>query len=977
MAQRSGAPTPPTSPLSRTVSDPMSSSELPSPAGALLPRVDGSPHSSESSPTAAAYQTDRPRSILRKSPSALVSFSPPPAMARAASSTPRLTGFDGAKSLENLSMGPPGSESPSGPRLRADSMSPLMTAHLKSPEKKVSEEDLHLERRRAVSDAAQLLRTKMQMEKKRELMAASSVQGQPHNWSTCSFVPPVYCAICTKLCWGLGGQGLRCSECGIELHRGCETGAPSCLGRLVDRVPTALSLPPFARFRRVRIVVVSAEGLVRRTLFRMPDPFIIVSVDGKSYSTSAARKTLSPKWNDEHECDVSISSNITFSIFDARKFQAGTDHGFLGLVTVPASAYLDVHSLADGASATHTFRLKKHEPDDVVTGSLTVTFVAVPPPRTPPARTTTPIPIPMRMRSEGAASVGSLLPGSPFASFVPPRPSAPTCAVREEEGETVIDVTWTGFPVGPDTTDMTYTLAVIPEGSERYHDIYTGRDTKHTAQGLKPGQSVSFAIRAGNFYGSSDYSLPSPPVLVPKREATRAAARPHCPLFMAGYCFRGAHCPMSHGTGLQTPDDVAAALLAAAYIGDPDIQLAVAIEASLTDMAQHATGDDSKLPKYMRDFYAKERQFRNEVPQRAGECRFTVSRADLFKSSFFEVTRRPPAELRSRLAIQFLGEGGLDYGGLAREWFFLLSHEIFHPSYGMFEASKSSNYKLQINPASALDEDHLLYFQFVGRVMAMAVVHRHLLDAVFVVSFYKKILGMPVTLSDMQDTDADVHRSLLWVLETEIASGDAGPGITFVADYDRFGEVVSHELIPGGASIPVDESNKHEFVRLMVEWRLARGTQQQMAALLYGFHEIIPRRAILKFNERELEFLLSGSQQIDLEDWRENSIYQGYAADAPVIRWFWELVEEASDEQKRQILQFCTGSTRVPLDGFRRLQGSDGPRRFCVQRVEDLTRLPSAHTCFNRLDLPPYPTKQMLHERLMLSVSGAQGFTGD
>lgn len=855
-------------------------------------------------------------------------------------------------------------------------MSPLITTHLRSAEKqKASEQDLELERRRAVSDAAQQMRARMQHEKKREMMAASSVQAQQHSWVSATFMPPVYCAICTKLCWGLGGQGLRCTDCGIELHKSCEASAPSCLGRVVDRIPVALSLPRFARFRRIRIVIIGAEGLVRRNLFRMPDPFIIVSVDGKTYNTMAARKTLTPKWHDEHECDVSISTTITFSVFDARRFQPGSDQGFLGLVSVPASAYLDVHSLADGASATHTFRLKKHEPNDVVTGSLTVTFVAMPPPRTPPVRTTTPIPI--RIRSEASASAsGSLLPGSPFASFVPTKPGRPTCVLREEDGEPVVDVTWPGFPMGPEAGDLTYTLAVIPEHSERFHDIYTGRETRHSALGLKAGHTVSFAVRAGNFYGSSDYSASSEPVVIPKREATRSAPRPHCPLFMAGYCFRGANCPMSHGTGLQTPDDVAAALVAAAFIADPDIQLAVAIEASLSDMAQHST-DDSKLPKYMRDFYIKERQFRTEVPQRPGECRFTVSRADLFKSSFFEVTRRSPTELRSRLVVTFLGEGGLDYGGLAREWFFLLSHEIFHSSYGMFEAGKGSNYKLQINPASAIDEDHLLYFQFVGRVMGMAIVHRHLLDAVFVVAFCKKMLGMPVTLSDMQDTDLDVHRSLLWVLETTLEDADDGPGLTFVADYDRFGEVVSHELIPGGADTPVDESNKHEFVRLMVEWRLNRGTEQQMAALLYGFHEIIPRRSILRFNERELEFLLSGSQQIDLDDWKENAIYQGYTVEASVVRWFWELVTEFTEEQKRQLLQFCTGSTRVPLDGFRSLQGSDGPRRFCIQRVEDVTRLPSAHTCFNRLDVPLYPTKEMLRERLLLSVSGAQGFTGD
>ncbi len=58
--------------------------------------------------------------------------------------------------------------------------------------------------------------------------------------------------------------------------------------------------------------------------------------------------------------------------------------------------------------------------------------------------------------------------------------------------------------------------------------------------------------------------------------------------------------------------------------------------------------------------------------------------------------------------IEFDNESGLDYGGLAREWFFLLSKEMFNPYYGFFEYSAIDNYTLQINPYSGqCNEDHL------------------------------------------------------------------------------------------------------------------------------------------------------------------------------------------------------------------------------------------------------------------------------
>eukprot|EP00047_Mylnosiga_fluctuans_P002681 m.225488 g.225488 ORF g.225488 m.225488 type:complete len:926 (-) comp11270_c0_seq1:199-2976(-) len=895
-----------------------------------------------------------------------------------------------AKSADDLVF----SSSPRSPKMerpRTGSFSPLSTAHLRPADSPTTPEEENEMRRRAVSDAARLLRDKLQLELKRELLCASDAEARQHHWVFASFVPPVYCGICSKLCWGLANQGLKCSDCGLEIHRSCESSAPSCLGSVVqDIMPVARTPQPLAMLRQIRITVLSAEGLARRTLFRQQDPFVIISVDGKEFATPACHKTLSPVWNYDHDVVISISSIITLTIYDARRYQVGQIAGLMGTVIIPASAYLDHHTLRDGASATHTFRLKRRVPEDVVTGTVAVKFRAMRPSPPSPVEANsipitaarsrdgtispeTPVPLGTSMGIGWQQLPSTPLPDSPFASFVPSKPAPPTCAIHRSGDQISVDVTWAAVEASQGD-EIVYTLAVVQGDSDRPHDIYTGTMASHRAVGLRAGQTVAFSVKVCNFYGSSEFSDASEAIEIPKVTPTRAAERRHCPLFMAGYCFRGANCPLSHGTGLQTPDDVAAALLAASFLADPDTQMAVAIAASLSDMAQHNTFDESNLPQYKRDFHAKEGRLRKELPVLPGECRFNVSRADLFKSSFFEVSRRPPAELRQRLMVQFYGEGGLDYGGLAREWFFLLSHEIFHPSYGMFEYSRGDNYKLQINPSSALDADHLLYFQFVGRVLGMCVQHHHMMDAAFVVSFYKKMLGRPVTLSDLQDTDADVHRSLLWLLENDISEVT---DMTFSVDYDHFGDVITHELIPNGANVQVTNGNKGEFVRLMVEWRLARGTEQQMSALLFGFHEIVPRQAVLAFSEKELEFLISGSQQFDLEDWAENTVYQGYTKESTTVKWLWTVIRGFDTDEQRQFLQFVTGSSRVPLEGFQGLRGSDGPRKFCVQKIEDVSRLPSAHTCFNRLDLPEYPTEAMLRSQLLLAMGGAQGFVGD
>ena len=101
------------------------------------------------------------------------------------------------------------------------------------------------------------------------------------------------------------------------------------------------------------------------------------------------------------------------------------------------------------------------------------------------------------------------------------------------------------------------------------------------------------------------------------------------------------------------------------------------------------------------------------------------------------------------------------------------------------------------------------------------------------------------------------------------------------------------------------------------------------------FYEIIPHQHLrdLNFSSSELRYLISGSTVIDLEDWKKHSIYEGYTASSPQVTWLWDILGEYSPDRLGAFLQFCPGTSRVPLEGFQSLVGSDGPRLFCVQRV--------------------------------------------
>uniref|UniRef100_A0A7N6A625 E3 ubiquitin-protein ligase n=1 Tax=Anabas testudineus TaxID=64144 RepID=A0A7N6A625_ANATE len=377
---------------------------------------------------------------------------------------------------------------------------------------------------------------------------------------------------------------------------------------------------------------------------------------------------------------------------------------------------------------------------------------------------------------------------------------------------------------------------------------------------------------------------------------------------------------------------------------------------------------------YVRDFKAKVQYFRFwcqqlSMPQ---HIKITVSRKTLFEDSFQQIMSFHPQDLRRRLWIIFPGEEGLDYGGVAREWFFLLSHEVLNPMYCLFEYAGKDNYCLQINPASYINPDHLKYFKFIGRFIAMALFHGKFIDTGFSLPFYKRILNKPLALKDLESIDPEFYNSLIWIKDNNIE--ECGLEMFFSVDKEILGEVTTHELKPDGGNIQVTEENKEEYVRLVAEWRLSRGVEEQTQAFFEGFNEVLPQQYLQYFDAKELEVMLCGMQEIDLVDWQRHTIYRHYARSSKQILWFWQFVKEMDNEKRMRLLQFVTGTCRLPVGGFADLMGSNGPQKFCIEKVGKENWLPRSHTCFNRLDLPPYKSYEQLKEKLMFAIEETEGF---
>ncbi|KAL1501804.1 hypothetical protein ABEB36_007061 [Hypothenemus hampei] len=381
---------------------------------------------------------------------------------------------------------------------------------------------------------------------------------------------------------------------------------------------------------------------------------------------------------------------------------------------------------------------------------------------------------------------------------------------------------------------------------------------------------------------------------------------------------------------------------------------------------------------HKRDFEAKLRNFYRKLESKGygqgpGKFKLHIRRDHLLEDAFRRIMSANKKELqKGKLCILWDNEEGLDYGGPSREFFFLLSRELFNPYYGLFEYSANDTYTVQISPMSAFVDNYHDWFRFSGRVLGLALVHQYLLDAFFTRPFYKALLRLPVALSDLESLDFEFHQSLQWIKEHDV-QGELE--LTFAVTEEVFGQVKERELKPGGRNVPVTEKNKKEYLERIVRWRLERGVADQTESLVRGFYEVVDPRLVSVFDARELELVIAGTAEIDLNDWRNNTEYRGgYHDQHPVVVWFWQAIERFTNEQRLRLLQFVTGTSSIPFEGFAALRGSIGSRKFCIEKWGKPNSLPRAHTCFNRLDLPPYPTFEVLYEKLLLAVEETNTF---
>jgi E3 ubiquitin-protein ligase HUWE1 len=347
-----------------------------------------------------------------------------------------------------------------------------------------------------------------------------------------------------------------------------------------------------------------------------------------------------------------------------------------------------------------------------------------------------------------------------------------------------------------------------------------------------------------------------------------------------------------------------------------------------------------------------------------------VRRARILEESYGQLNHLSAREWLGNWRVSFVGEPGVDGGGLYREWFACIIRQLFNADYALFLPTVSGR-SFQPNPGSAVNSEHLRYFEFTGRIYAVALGNGVNLAAHLAIPFLKRLVGDDITLGDLEDLDPGMHTTMRWLLDNSVA--DLPETLAFVADEQNLGVHEQIELKPEGAGIVVTDENKAEYVALMVDHTLRKKIESQVTAFANGFHDLVPQEIVAVLNAEELDRVICGENHIDVDDWKRHCRYSGmYGPEHPVIQRFFGVIRDWSQDNLTKLLQFVTGCPRVPLGGFSQLNVRGTP--IIIARVPNSDRLIASHTCVNTLDLPEYETEEEMNEKLLYAVSNCQDY---
>jgi ubiquitin-protein ligase E3 C len=401
--------------------------------------------------------------------------------------------------------------------------------------------------------------------------------------------------------------------------------------------------------------------------------------------------------------------------------------------------------------------------------------------------------------------------------------------------------------------------------------------------------------------------------------------------------------------------------------------------------------------------------------QYLGRHTATVGRGRVFDDAFDQFYSLGEG-LKEPIQITFVDqfeqpEAGIDGGGVTKEFLISVVNDAFNPErkdHKTFFVSNDQNL-LYPNPTIFDDmaanlrshgimegsgewreamSDLVKRYEFLGRIVGKCMYEGLLIDISFASFFLLKWASSGqststdyrANLNDLRDLDPELYQGLMSLKNYPGDVADLALDFT-IADlvWDPSGQrrTITKPLRRDGANIPVTNKDRPLYISYVANHRLVAQQYRQTKAFLRGLGTIINPSWLSMFNQSELQRLIGGdSSEIDVEDLRHNTSYSGLYAigddgqEHPTIAFFWDVMRNMKDSERRLVLKYVTSTPRAPLLGFSQLK----PQFSIRDGGTDEERLPSTSTCVNLLKLPVYKSPETLKNKLLYAVQSGAGF---
>ena len=340
-----------------------------------------------------------------------------------------------------------------------------------------------------------------------------------------------------------------------------------------------------------------------------------------------------------------------------------------------------------------------------------------------------------------------------------------------------------------------------------------------------------------------------------------------------------------------------------------------------------------------------------------------IRRDHLIEDTLNELSK-PNVNLQSELKVKFSGEQGVDEGGVRKEFFILLIRQIFDPNYGMF----SYNKKTRLYWFNHYSFEPKIKYELIGKIFGLAIYNNTILDVKFPIVVYKKLLGIKPNLDDMKECDPELYHTLNYLVNFNDQNLKEELDTNFTVIDDKFGEKLVIPLKPNGENILIDINNKDEYVDLYIDWYFNESIKEYFNSFEKGFYCVFNSNLSKVLTPDELELIICGTQLLDFNELKNAAQYEEYTKDSETIKYFWEILLDFNEEEKKKFLSFVTGCDRAPIDGLGSLQIT------ISNGGTDIKQLPSAHTCFNNLILPDYRDKEKMKKAILTAINYSEGF---